>query len=353
MSHVLIALGPVAVFGVVMYGLPALAVILVSTAASAAGEALFRLLLRQENRSGDLSAVVTGLLLALTLPPGTPLWMAALGAFFAVVVAKEFFGGIGANVFNPALSGRAFLLMSFPAVITSWTVPGGAWGMLTETADALSGASIVSGATPLAVAKTGGGVSDAAANLFASGLSSGETYADMIKTLFIGNHGGTIGESSILLILAGFFYLLVTKVIDWRAPLAMAASAFALSFALGMDPVFGVLSGGLCFGAVFMATDYTTAPLTASGKLIFGAGAGIITVLIRKWGGYPEGVTYGILIMNGITPFLNRLIQKKYGFVKPAKTAKDPAAASVTAPASPAAPTTSAAPAAPEKGAAV
>jgi electron transport complex protein RnfD len=318
MGHVLIALGPVAVFGVVLYGVPALAVILVTTAASVAGEALFRLVIRQENRSGDLSAVVTGLLLALTLPPETPLWMAALGGVFAVVVAKEFFGGLGANVFNPALSGRAFLLMSFPAAITSWTLPGEARGLAAEAADALSGASIVSGATPLAAAKAGG-VSGAAADLFASGLSSGETYADMIKTLFIGNHGGTIGESSILLILAGCFYLLVTKVIDWRAPLAMAASAFALSFVLGLDPLFGVLSGGLCFGAVFMATDYTTAPLTAAGKLLFGAGAGIVTVLIRKWGGYPEGVTYGILIMNALTPFLNRIIRKKYGFVKPAK----------------------------------
>jgi electron transport complex protein RnfD len=322
MGHVLIALGPVTVFGVVLYGVPALAVILVSIAASMAGEALFRLIIRQENRSGDLSAVVTGLLLALVLPPGTPLWMAALGAFFAVVVAKEFFGGIGANVFNPALSGRAFLLMSFPAAITGWTVPGRAWraaGALgAGAADAVSGASIVSGATPLAVAKAEG-VSGVAVNLFASGLSSGETYADMLKTLFVGNHGGTIGESSILLILAGCFYLLVTKVIDWRAPLAMTASAFALSFVLGLDPLFGVLSGGLCFGAVFMVTDYTTAPLTAAGKLVFGAGAGIVTVLIRKWGGYPEGVTYGILIMNALTPFLNRLIQKKYGFVKPAK----------------------------------
>ena len=333
MGHVLMALAPAAVFGVVLYGPPALAVILVTTAASAAGEALFRLAIRQENRSGDLSAVVTGLLLALTLPPGTPLWMAALGGIFAAVVAKEFFGGIGANVFNPALSGRAFLLMSFPAAITTWAVPGRAWGAaeaagMDMAANAVSGAGIdaVSGATPLAIIKAGGGVSGAAANLFAAGLSSGETYWDMLKTLFVGNRGGTIGESSILLILAGCFYLLVTKVIDWRAPLAMTASAFALSFALGLDPLFGILSGGLCFGAVFMATDYTTAPLTANGKFIFGAGAGIITVLIRKWGGYPEGVTYGILIMNALTPFLNRLIQKKYGFVKPAKAAGKSAA---------------------------
>jgi electron transport complex protein RnfD len=336
MGHVLIALAPAAVFGVVLYGPPALAVILVTTAASAAGEALFRLVTRQENRSGDLSAVVTGLLLALTLPPGTPLWMAALGGIFAAVVAKEFFGGIGANVFNPALSGRAFLLMSFPAAITTWAVPGRAWGTAITAADAVSGASIdaVSGATPLAVVKSGAGVSGAASGLFAAGLSSGDSYPDMIKTLFIGNHGGTIGESSILLILAGCFYLLVTKVIDWRAPLAMIVSAFVLSFVLGLDPLFGILSGGLCFGAVFMATDYTTAPLTANGKIIFGAGAGIITVLIRKWGGYPEGVTYGILMMNALTPFLNRLIQKKYGFVKKAKTPEKPAASAKETPGS-------------------
>jgi len=140
-----------------------------------------------------------------------------------------------------------------------------------------------------------------------------------MRTLFFGWHGGTIGESSILLILAGCFYLLVTRVIDWRAPAAMIGSAFVLSLCLGMDPLFGVLAGGLVFGAVFMATDYTTAPLTAKGKIIFGAGAGIITILIRRWGNYPEGVTFGILIMNTVTPFLNRLLQKKYGYVPPPK----------------------------------
>jgi electron transport complex protein RnfD len=319
MGHVLAALVPVSVFGVVLYGVPALAVLLTCIAASAAGEALFRLVTRQKNRSGDLSAVVTGLLLALVLPPGTPLWMAALGSVFAVVVAKEFFGGIGANVFNPALSGRAFLLMSFPTAIATWTVPGRAWG------DALSAASGgmdgLSTATPLGILKMGGNVSDVAAHLFQAGLAPGETYRDMLQTLFIGNRGGTIGESSIMLILAGCAYLLIMKIIDWRAPLAMVAAGAGAAFLLRMDPLFAVLSGGLVFGAVFMATDYVTAPLTAKGKLIFGAGAGIITMLIRKWGNYPEGVTYGILIMNAVTPFLNRLLQKKYGYVKPQKPA--------------------------------
>jgi electron transport complex protein RnfD len=325
MAHVLIALTPLSVWGVVLYGVPALKVILVSVAAAVGGEALFRLMLRRENRSGNLSAAVSGLLLALVLPPSTPLWMAALGAVFAVVVAKEFFGGLGANVFNPALSGRAFLLMSFPAAITSWTLPGGA----TEAADGLSGA------TPLDIVKTGGTIADVGREFAGFGLAPAQDYWQTMRTLFIGNHGGTIGESSILLILAGCLYLLITRVIDWRAPLTMVASVLVLSFLLSKDPLFSlfsILAGGLCFGAVFMATDYTTAPSTAAGRLIFGAGAGIITLLIRQWGNYPEGVTYGILIMNATTPFLNRLIQKKYGFVKKSKPA------SAEKPGSPAAP---------------
>jgi electron transport complex protein RnfD len=148
-----------------------------------------------------------------------------------------------------------------------------------------------------------------------------------MKTLFIGYHGGCIGESSILLILAGGLYLLVTKTIDWRAPVTMIGAAFITAALLGMDPLFSILSGGIVFGAVFMATDYVSAPVTAKGKLIFGCGAGIITVLIRKWGNYPEGVTYGILIMNALTPFLNRLLNKKYGYIpKKRNRAKTPGA---------------------------
>jgi electron transport complex protein RnfD len=328
MTQVLIALAPVTVFGVVLYGFYALLVIVVSIVAAVAGEALFRLLIKRESRITDLSAVVTGLLFALVLPPETPLWMAALGAVFATVVAKEFFGGLGANIFNPALAGRAFLLMSFPAALTRWTRPRGA---LSSALDAVSGASAggelpldaISGVTPLGVIKMGGAISDVGRELAASGLSAGEDYLSTMRTLFFGNHGGTIGESSILLILAGCFYLLVTRIIDWRAPLAMTASAFVLSLFmgnnsafLGMDPafaLFNVLSGGLLFGAVFMITDYTTAPITTKGKLIFGAAIGVLVVLIRRWGNFPEGTMYAILIMNAVTPFLNRLLQKKYG----------------------------------------
>jgi electron transport complex protein RnfD len=309
MANVLIALAPAAVFGIVIFGLPALVTILVSMISAMAAETLFRALTRQDIRVGDLSAAVTGLLLALVLPPATPHWMTALGAIFAIIVAKEFFGGIGANVFNPALIGRAFLIMSFPAAITTWSPPRSFLAGGEDLIDSLSGA------TPLNILKLGGTVADVGADFAAGGLAASADYVNILKTLFTGTRSGCIGETSILMILAGAVYLLARRTIDWRAPAAMLGSAMVCSLILGMDPLFGILSGGLFFGAVFMATDYVSAPLTATGKLIFGLGAGIITVLIRKWGNYPEGVSYGILIMNALTPFLNRLIQRKYGFV--------------------------------------
>jgi electron transport complex protein RnfD len=314
MRNVLIALAPVTIFGVSIFGLPALLNVVVSIISAVAGETLFRRITKQASRAGDLSAVVSGLLLALVLPPTTPLWMTVLGAIFAVVVAKEFFCGLGANVFNPALIGRAFLLMSFPAAVTSWARPAGFATSFVDT---------VTGATPLGIFKLGGGVAGVGADFVANGLStSADTWATY-GALFIGRHGGCIGESSILLILLGCVFLLLTKTIDWRAPVTMICSAFVMSFLLGMDPLFSVLSGGLVFGAVFMATDYVSAPITPSGKIIFGIGAGIIAVLIRKFGNYPEGVSYAILIMNAATPFLNRLLPKKFGFVaKPKGAAK-------------------------------
>jgi electron transport complex protein RnfD len=303
MLHVLIALAPAAIFGVAIFGFTALVNVVVSIVSAVAAEALFRFITKQERRITDLSAAVSGLLLALVLPPSTPWWMTALGAVFAAVGAKEFFGGLGANVFNPALIGRAFLIMSFPAAITTWRRPAG------FAADA------VSAATPLGILKLGGTVADIGADFAGAGFQAAPDYWSTVRTLFFGNHGGCIGETSILLILAGAVYLLIKKVIDWRAPAAMIAAAFLASLVLGADPLIGILSGGVLFGAVFMATDYVSAPMTATGKLIFGFGAGLITALIRKWGNYPEGVTYGILIMNACTPFLNRLLQKKYGFV--------------------------------------
>ena len=314
MRNMLIALAPVSIFGIVIFGLPALLNILVAVAAAIAGESLFRLITKQQIRAKDLSAGVTGLLLALVIPPGTPLWMTALGAIFGVIVAKEFFGGLGANVFNPALVGRAFLLMSFPAALTTWPVPGRAF-----ISDA------VTGATPLAIT-SGSDVAAVSKALAEAGLAASDSYGAAIKTLFFGFRGGCTGETSIFLILAACVFLLVTKTIDWRAPVCMITASVLTALLLGLDPLFSVLSGGLVFGAVFMATDYVTAPITARGKIIFGIGAGIISILIRKWGSYPEGVSYAILIMNGVTPFLNRLLPKKYGFV-PQKAGHDKRAA--------------------------
>lgn len=300
MACVLVSLAPVTVFGIALYGVPALLRILVAVAAAEAAEFLFRKITGQAPRNNDLSAAITGLLLALTLPPHTPLWMTALGAIFAIVVAKEFFGGLGANVFNPALVGRAFLLMSFPAALTTWTAPA-SFVVGQNAVDAFTGA------TPMAIVKAGGALT-----------SLGTSSVEILKNLFLGFRAGSIGESSIVAILLGFVFLLVTRVIDWRAPVAMLASVAALSPLFGRDPLVAILGGGVAFGAVFMATDYVTAPLNGKGRLLFGIGAGIIVVLIRQ-GAYPEGVTYAILIMNAVTPFLNRLLPKKYGYVKPAR----------------------------------
>jgi electron transport complex protein RnfD len=247
----------------------------------------------------DLSAGITGLLLALVIPPSAPLWMTALGAVFAVVVAKEFFGGLGANVFNPALIGRAFLMMSFPAAMTKWHEPQN--GFALALPDATSSASL------LYTMEGGANVSD--------------PYWQTMKELFFGYRAGCTGETSILLILAAFVFLMVTRTIDWNTPVSMVLTSVLAALVLGLDPLFTVLSGGLLFGAVYMATDYVTTPVTFWGKIIFGAGAGLIAILIRKWGGYPEGVSYGILIMNATVPFLNKLMSRKYGFVPKKKGA--------------------------------
>jgi len=303
MLAVIVALAPATVYGVYLFGSRSLALVAVSVAVSMASEWLFRLLLKRPNSIGDCSAAVTGLLLALTLPPSTPLWMAALGAIMAIVVAKEFFGGIGANPFNPALIGRAFLLMSFPAAITTWHKP------LSGLVDAATTA------TPLNMVKQGMPWADVFASVGAQDRSG------FLWQLFLGNRAGSLGETSILLIGIGGLLLLAIGVIQIWIPLSVLGSTVFFSWLLGMDPLFSLLSGGLVFGAFFMATDYATSPLTTKGKLIYGIGIGLVIALIRKLGGYPEGVTYGILIMNMLSPFLDKLRTKKYGYVAPKKPA--------------------------------
>ncbi|MDR0444050.1 MAG: RnfABCDGE type electron transport complex subunit D [Treponema sp.] len=314
MGMMLIALAPVSVFGIIIFGLPALLNIVVSVAAAIAGESLFRLITKQPIRAKDLSAGVTGLLLALVIPPTTPLWMTALGAVFAVVVAKEFFGGLGANIFNPALIGRAFLLISFPVALTTWRQP------VLPLFESFT-TDVVTGATPIAEFAM-----DAVTGASSAMFANTDQYWQTMKNLFFGFHAGSMGETSIFLILASCLFLLVTKTIDWRTPVSMITAGAAAAFALGLDPLFAVLSGGLVFGAVFMATDYVTGPVTGKGKVIFGTGAGIIAMLIRKWGVYPEGVMFSILIMNATVPFLNKLLAKKYGFVAKKKNSNKEAA---------------------------
>jgi electron transport complex protein RnfD len=309
MAMMLIALAPVSIFGVVIFGLPALINIVVAIVSAIAGESLFRLIIKQPIRAKDLSAGVSGLLLALVLPPNTPYWMTALGAIFAVIVAKEFFGGLGANVFNPALIGRAFLVMSFGAALNKWPMPS----------QPFFAADAITGATPLGITKMGAGISAVGRSFVEAGLSASDSYWSTMKTLFFGFNAGCIGETSIFLCLTSFLLLFVTKTIDWRTPVCMIGSGFLFSLLFWQDigfAFYSVLSGGLVFGAVFMATDYVTTPITGKGKILFGIGAGLITMLIRKWGSYPEGVCFSILIMNSTVPFLNKLLSKKYGFVR-------------------------------------
>jgi electron transport complex protein RnfD len=323
MLSVVAALLPIAAYGVWLFGIPALTTIFVSVASTVASEALFRKLRGRDIRVGDFSAVITGLLLAMVLPPTTPLWMTALGGVFSIVVAKEFFGGIGANVFNPALTGRAFLFISFATPMTTWIAPRVSFSSSVQnTVDAASNASVkivdaVSAATPLSYLKPAeGAVMTAQALADKLGFSSvGELY----KNFLFGFRGGCIGESAIFLILLAGLILAVSKIIDWRAPVAMIVTAVGVSALAGIDPVLAFLSGGLAFGAVFMATDYATSPLTPVGRLLFGAGCGLVAALIRVFGGYPEGVMFGILIMNSLVPHLNKIIVRKYGKVRPAR----------------------------------
>ena len=295
MLDVIIALLPALGCGVYFFGLRVLLLTGTCIAASLVTEALCRLAMKRENTIGDLSAVVTGLLLALNLPPDLPVWMAAVGGVFAIGVAKQVFGGLGYNPFNPALSARAFMLISFTGAMTTWTES--AW----------RGADAVTTATPLALIKKG-----------AEGFDWSQ--AAILKDLFLGNVNGCIGEVSALALLIGAIYLLVRKVITWHIPVSFLATVFIFAMIKGgVPPLVHVLSGGCVIGACFMATDYVTSPITAKGKLIFGCGCGLITMLIRTapTGAYPEGVSFSILIMNALTPLINRFTQPKpFGKVK-------------------------------------
>jgi electron transport complex protein RnfD len=241
----------------------------------------------------DWSAVVTGVLLGLILPPTIPLWMVAIGAIFAIGIVKEAFGGLGHNIFNPALGARAFMSASFSVPMTTWVKPMG------FAADA------VTSATPL------------------SGVSNWQQFdPSAYQAMFLGNTTGSLGETSALLILIGGVFLLARGIINWRIPAIYIGVVALMSLALGQDPIFHILAGGLMLGAFFMATDYVTSPLTNRGKIIFSVALGVLTVMIRQFGGMPEGVCYSILFMNAITPLIDRYTKvRPYGLVKGVESA--------------------------------
>ena len=299
MLDVIIALLPALCCSVYFFGTRALFLTGTCIAACLVTEGLCRLAMKRENTIGDLSAVLTGLLLALNLPPDLPIWMAAVGGVFAIGVAKQVFGGLGYNPFNPALSARAFMLISFTGAMTTWS--SSAWTLSAGNVEASTTA------TPLALIKKG-----------AEGFDWSQ--AALIKDLFIGNVNGCIGEVSALALLIGAGYLLVRKVITWHIPVSFIGTVFLFAmFKGGVPPLVHVLSGGCILGACFMATDYVTSPITAKGKLVFGCGCGLLTMLIRTApsGAYPEGVSFSILVMNAFTPLINRFTQPKpFGKVK-------------------------------------
>lgn len=296
MLDVIIALIPLVVAGCYTFGWHSAAVVAVSVITAVLSEFICCKIMKRPNSIKDLSAVVTGVILALNLPPQFPLWMTAVGSAVAIVVIKMMFGGLGHNFANPAITARLVLLVSFPAAMSTWTAPKGAAGKIVSSATSGEVIDILTGATPLSTTAIEGGY-----------------YG--YKQLFLGQIPGCIGETFSLLIIIGFLYLVLRKVISPVIPLSMVGSVALLSWIAGQDPLYMILSGGLLFGAVFMATDYVTSPTGWKGQLIFGIGCGAITFVIRFFGNLPEGVSYAILLMNLLVPYINRItIPKPFGW---------------------------------------
>ncbi len=302
MRDVLIALLPALVGSVYFFGFRALTVTLISVAACVFFEWLYNKIMKKHDKTYDLSACVTGVLLAFVCPVTIPYWTIIIGAGFAIILVKQLFGGLGRNFVNPALAGRAFMF-SWPVLMSNWVKVGfeNSAGLL-DTADA------VTAATPLASMHMEHRIDPAAGSLL---------------DMFLGNVGGCIGETSVVLLLIGFAYLLIRKVISPRIPLAYIGTVAVITFLfpMGNDPLTWmtaqICSGGLMLGAIFMATDYVTSPITKLGQIIFGIGCGVLTVLIRYFGGYSEGVSYAILIMNCVVVLLDRVGRpKKFGAPK-------------------------------------
>lgn len=295
MLDVIIALIPAIFAGIFYFGLRALAVIVTSVAACVLSEYVYERITKKSSTVKDLSATVTGILLALTLPPSIPLWMVIIGGAFAVVIVKQLYGGLGKNFMNPALAARCFMLVAWAGAMTAFPEP--------FSADA------VSSATPLSILK---------------GTSGGTM--PVLMSAFLGNKSGCIGETSALALVIGFLYLLIKRVVDWKIPVSYIASFAIFMYIFGENntgdtqiyyTVIHILCGGLLLGAFFMATDYVTTPNTGKGMIIFGIGCGFLTFAIRVFGGYPEGVSFAIILMNVVTPLIERFtIPKAFGEVK-------------------------------------
>ena len=280
MLDVLIALLPAAFAGIYFFGLNAALLIAVTVLSSVAFEYLMRKVLKRSNTISDLSAAVTGLLLALNLPPDLPVWMAIVGSLFAIVIVKQLFGGLGQNFVNPALAARAFLLVSYGTKMTTWTQP------LAAEVD------VISYATPLGVLKEGGELPG-------------------LLNMFLGRIGGSLGETSALALIIGGVYLLVRGVISWHIPVIYVGTVAVIALIAGANPFYYVLAGGLLLGAIFMATDYTTSPMTKKGVIIYALGCGALTMLFRLYTNMPEGVSYAILLMNVTVPLIDRYTKPK------------------------------------------
>ncbi|MCK4544005.1 RnfABCDGE type electron transport complex subunit D [candidate division WOR-3 bacterium] len=306
MSIVIIALMPAFIGSIYFFGFRALLITLISVASAVFTEFVYQKLCRKKVTVTDGSAALTGLLLAFIISPSVPLWLPVVGSVFSILIVKQLFGGVGFNFLNPALAGRAFLMASWPAFMTAeWMTP---------KSGTLSGIESITTATPLGALKLSG---------YSANVAGSLNSMESLKHLLLGNVGGSIGETSALLLLIGGIFLIITGIIDWRIPLSYIGSVFALYIVLfltgvsQLTPIFHILAGGLMIGAFFMATDPVTSPITKKGRWIFGVCAGLLTVLIRQWGGYPEGVSYSILIMNMFVPLIEKYtLPKPFGRVR-------------------------------------
>ncbi len=349
MFDVVIALLPALAAATWFFGPRALLIVFISAASAMLAEYLCLKFMKRPVRFAlDGSAVVTGMLLAYNLPAGVPLWLPVIGTVFAIVVGKQAFGGLGHNIVNPALLGRAFLMASFPILMTAgWAAPedwrAGAvshWdanGIVAEEMSSIPEADAISGATPLNVLKQTFDLdasSDAAfregntdealnlenrANSIRNALSCRSTYTNLL----IGRTGGCLGETSVILLLVGAVYLIIRGVLELRLPISYLGTVAFFAWVFGGsgwfngDPLFHVLAGGVVLGGIFMVSDMVTTPVTPKGRIIFGIGAGLLTMVIRRWGGYPEGCSYSILLMNLVTPLIDKYTRpKEFGEVK-------------------------------------